>query len=293
MDFNAVLDVVVGLVLMYLLLSLICTIINEFIASAFKLRAGNLRKGLENLIDDPNLRAAFYNAPLIKSAERISGPKGPSYLPSRTFALSILDMLKKENKVEKFDSVQDALAAINELPQSDVKDALLSLAQNSAETVDDFRDSVSTWFDDTMDRAAGIYKRRLQLISIVISLFIAIAVNADSINVTKTLWVDNALRAQIAQSAAQIVSDAQDVDELMDIEQLQADLRPLPIGWDVAGPAFATDWYKSFAGWLFKIVGLLITGLAVSLGAPFWFDLLSKITKIRGSGGVPKKGEKQ
>ncbi len=38
-------------------------------------------------------------------------------------------------------------------------------------------------------------------------------------------------------------------------------------------------------GWL----GYFITALAISLGAPFWFDLLSKLVKLRGSGDDPDK----
>ena len=39
---------------------------------------------------------------------------------------------------------------------------------------------------------------------------------------------------------------------------------------------------KKFAGWF-------MTGLALSLGAPFWFDLLSKFVNIRGAGVKPER----
>ena len=41
------------------------------------------------------------------------------------------------------------------------------------------------------------------------------------------------------------------------------------------------------AGLLAKLLGLILTVLAVSPGAPFWFDLLSKLANVRGSGAVP------
>jgi hypothetical protein len=41
----------------------------------------------------------------------------------------------------------------------------------------------------------------------------------------------------------------------------------------------------STVGWL---VGVLLTGLALSFGAPFWFDALSKLSRLRITGRRPK-----
>ena len=45
-----------------------------------------------------------------------------------------------------------------------------------------------------------------------------------------------------------------------------------------------------YSGWLFKLGGLLATGLAAAQGAPFWFDILKKIVNIRTSGVNPFAG---
>jgi hypothetical protein len=39
--------------------------------------------------------------------------------------------------------------------------------------------------------------------------------------------------------------------------------------------------------WLEKIMGLLMTGLAATQGAPFWFDILGKLVNVRGTGANP------
>ena len=36
-------------------------------------------------------------------------------------------------------------------------------------------------------------------------------------------------------------------------------------------------------------MGWLMTAFAVTLGAPFWFDLLGKIVALRAAGNPPKK----
>ena len=291
MSVNAILDITIGLVLMYMLLSLICTIINEFIASVTKLRASNLQRSIHQLIDDPNLRTALEKAPLIVAVNSVSGGKGPSYLPARTFALALLDALKQDRGVAKLESVKDVIRAIEKLPKSNVKGALLCLSEGALEDVEDFQRKLATWFDDMMDRAAGVYKRKLQYRSLLVGLFLAVAVNADTISVSQTLWTDGTLRAQLAQVAERFVEKTEYVEDLRDLAVIQFELRPFPIGWDFAAPTSRSEWYVSFGGILVKILGLLLTAAAVSLGAPFWFDVLSKFTKIRSSGAVPKREE--
>ena len=80
------------------------------------------------------------------------------------------------------------------------------------------------------------------------------------------------------------------------IRDYAGDLRPLPIGWSDFGTKFSELWSKLVSGAIAfmafiiasKIVGWLMTAAAISLGAPFWFDLLSMFMKIRGTGDKPK-----
>ncbi len=59
----------------------------------------------------------------------------------------------------------------------------------------------------------------------------------------------------------------------------------LPIGWDRNNPKLVpplSSW-EDIGGWLLKIFGWLITAVAISLGAPFWFDLLNKFMVVRST----------
>jgi hypothetical protein len=54
-----------------------------------------------------------------------------------------------------------------------------------------------------------------------------------------------------------------------------------------------SGWLTSCIGEFFHklgtgIIGILLTALAVSFGAPFWFDLLTTLVKLRGGGGGPR-----
>ncbi len=69
MNFGTIVDTAIGLVLVYLILSLFCTTINEFVASLLRLRASTLRQAMDKLIDDDTLKGLFYDHGLIDTAK--------------------------------------------------------------------------------------------------------------------------------------------------------------------------------------------------------------------------------
>jgi hypothetical protein len=141
-----------------------------------------------------------------------------------------------------------------------------------------------------MERVSGWYKRYTRLVLFVIGIVLVIAVNADTVNVATFLWRDPQLRAAVANEATSIAKSPDGLtstngqEELAKIEQLK-----LPLGW--TANASATDPQGlpgTFPGWLYKVIGLLLTAVALTFGAPFWFDLLKKFVGIRSSGTEPK-----
>jgi hypothetical protein len=280
---NAVIDIVIGLVLTYLILSLICTIANEFIASLTALRAKTLRSGVEHLIDDDGLRKLFFDHGLIASAKTNGRTRDPSYLSGRSVALALLDSLDTGKPVP---AVTDLVDAIGKLPDSNVKDALVTAATEAQGDIDKLRSGIAAWFDDSMDRVAGVYKRYMQWITFAVGLALAVLLNVDTVTLAKSLWLDSALRGQ-AVELAQTVAKSQDDIAQATLVTLQQDLRPLPVGWDQAKGRPDADWYHSPMAIFAKLIGWLITALAISLGAPFWFDLLSRFVSLRTTGNKP------
>ena len=60
------------------------------------------------------------------------------------------------------------------------------------------------WFNDTMDRTNGWYKRKLQLILFWLGFIIAVAFNVDSIKMAQQLSHDKDVRTQLVQMAIQV-----------------------------------------------------------------------------------------
>ena len=95
----AILEVATGLTLLHLLLSLVCTVVNEWIAQLLSLRARNLEAGIQRLLEDPDLSGSagrLYEHPLLRSVCR-AGEK-PAYLPASIFARALVDVLDPKAK---------------------------------------------------------------------------------------------------------------------------------------------------------------------------------------------------
>lgn len=297
MGTNAAIDVAIGIVLMYTVLSVLCTVINELIATCLSWRANSLAVGLRQILDDPTLCTDFYDHGLIVSARNASGKEGrgasgrhPSYLSGKSFAQALLGSLDPTKPVMSFGEIE---TAVKLLPDSNIRDVLLAHLVEANNDVTQLRDGIATWFDDVMDRLGGVYKRKLKYLSFAVGLLLAVGLNADTLAVGRALWHDGAVREQMARLAENQVASAAPTgttatsDFAFDhIRSAETALRPLPIGWD-----FSATQDIGVLNASLKLFGLLLTALGLTLGAPFWFDLLSKFVRIRGTGDKPARSD--
>ena len=299
MDVNAALEVIIGLAAMYLLLALICTILNEMMASFRNLRAKSLQEGLKTLLNDPKIAGLaqdVLSTPILRKVFETAGKDGPSYIASRQFASGLLEYIGTGKLPVGATSVTpaDITAAINALPDSDFKSQLSSFALETAGDIERLRTRVSEWYDDFMDRWSGNYKRNAQAWSLALAIVLVLLLNADTFTVAQRLWADPSLRAEAVAIGESLAAD--DVAKLNDktYTDIKAQLRTFPLGWDFRqfGPPRAPGEPCSFwqaAGWaILKLGGLAVSALAVALGAPFWFDVLNRVNAIRGAGKKPQ-----
>lgn len=199
---------------------------------------------------------------------------------------------------------QEVLAKFesNNLPL-ELKESLMLLAQRaqikaqSAEQgFNQLQKEVEVWFDRSMDRASGVYRRNAKGIAILLGFLVASATNADTLHIVSRLSKDTALRSVITETANQVAPTSaetvnQDVTTVRNAVNSALNELPLPIGWgevNVAqqreeGVAWRIPLLSRFSI-LHRIVGWLISGVALSMGSSFWFDLLSKVVRVRNSG---------
>jgi hypothetical protein len=317
-----VLDVVIGLVFIYLLYSLLATIIQEFIATYLGLRAKMLMKGISRMLDDDvnakGISDAFYGHPLIKYLGENKSYSKPAYLSAKNFSKVLIDLLRGEN-VQPGQSynplIQQALITgktiwgVSSEISPQTLSYLRSLWADAQGDVEKFSSLLEQWFDDTMERASGWFKRKTQFILFFVGLALAIIFNIDTISIAGKLSNDPKLAAQLADNASVYMQNNKEIliqqfatpnssvntnnkvykDQLDSIITKSNNLmntandlvkgnikdsnKLLGLGWG--------NKPNNFHWW--SILGWLITALAISLGAPFWFDLLNKLMQLRTS----------
>lgn len=370
---STMLEIAISLFFIYLLLSLICSAVNEWLAGVLGLRAKTLREGIANLLDDPDseaLAAEFYKHPLIAGLSRGRGKKRlPSYIPSSTFVRALLDITELNNepvdatdpneepesqhrlialykhvqaKLSQSESVGNSfeLALLNVVEEAGLDQTKLEQAattlknmtaarlaltdsvsnaaakgvenqlakemletvqgldqilskgeEEAAATLASIQTGLESYFDDAMDRVSGWYKRRTQAIIIVLALAVSGFLNVDSVAITQNLAANGALRATIVAAAGEAVQNGDgtlgnSLDEALKVKDELAELG-LPIGWQTADIPDKDESDENISWSLFllsKVLGLIVTAVAVSLGAPFWFDLLNKLVNLRMAG---------
>jgi hypothetical protein len=281
---SGILDVAIGIIFLYLLLSLICSSLTEGIARILALRSSNLL----NAPEDDKVIDKLYNHPLIKGLyrqgwfDKLTSRAGkPSYIPARTFASALLDILAPPNangRSKTFDEVRDA---VNQITDADLKKVLLLSLNNANGELDKVRQNIENCFNDAMERVYGWYKRKTQIIILAVALVISIALNADTLTVANSLWNDTALRESLV-AVAQRATEQSLSKDIGEIKQQLAQLQ-FPLGWQ--------SFPSTLPEWLAKAFGLLFTAAALALGAPFWFDVLNKAIRIRSTGESPSTHE--
>src|SRR5271155_1019885 len=252
---SVILDVAIGMAYIYLLLSLVASVINEALASLVQSRAANLQRGLRSLLSGDSIESGalslvdnIYNHGLVRGLYQdpakdyggavrslwsgfrlklqswvgIAPPKPidgvsdqlllPSYIPARTFALAMIDILNKDkfNGKTPIENIEDFLSSHHQqFEKNKAVEALLTLlidakndAQKDYQKLQQLQTNLENWYNDAMDRVSGWYKRYTQNVLMIIGLVLAIAFNVNSVRIAQTLWTDRDARQGMVDAAS-------------------------------------------------------------------------------------------
>jgi hypothetical protein len=359
---STILEVAIGVLFVYLLLSLLCSALGELIESFVRFRSRDLKKGIKNLLHRQDLVKDFFNHPLIKPLG-----ENPSYIPARTFSLALWNLATTEAAAGKegaagltqdMDTIRRLIASLDDGKYKAVKISLLILIDQAGNDIEKAQANIEEWYNGAMDRVSGWYKRRVQWILIGIGLLAAASLNIDTINLARVFWYNETLRGSVAaaaenyfraeptpipaptpvaqgsQGAITVASKPAPVSSsspaptpvsetaapqqpggaqspLRKISEIRGEINRLglPIGW-ASAPAITDRRYEGLKeaelaeqyrqdleayrvdprrlpqdlnDWFLKVLGIFLTALAVSQGAPFWFDLLNRFVTIRST----------
>jgi hypothetical protein len=306
-------EVLIGLVMVYLIFSTIASALVEVVEMLFQNRGKFLEQGIEEILvavtgkRDTDDMKTFYESPFISSLFRDSYKAGaaslPSYIPAERFADAVLQLARDQ---------QGTFAQfVTRMEQA--------IGTDVATNVDQVKAQCMRYFNESMERVSGWYQRYARWWLLALGFCIAAAGNVDTLQIMHTLSQDDSLREQVVEdatlqartAAANDTAGTADGRRAKIEEQLQlvASLG-LPIGWSAsemcrvfghACPEAGTDgdgddtpptnFLVGVPFWS-KVFGVLLTTFALSFGAPFWFDLLNQLVNVRSS-LKPKPAESQ
>jgi hypothetical protein len=317
---SAVLEVAIGIVFVYSLVSLLCTAIREGIEAWFKTRAAYLEHAIRELLHDregTNLASHLYRHPLIYSLfsgeySRLgkdgkprpsplrppllaAGGDLPSYIPARNFALALMDIVANGPSTDAVDGGESApvlsidrlhkkVPSLNNAP---VERAVLTAIDSAQGDLKRVQGTLEAWFDSAMDRTSGWYKRSTHWVLFWIGLALAVALNINTLAIADYLYRNDAARAAGVAAAQRAATNPVAGTEMYERIRTDLDKMGLPIGWSNGwGVPRTREAHQPILLWndcIAPVLGWILTAFAATLGAPFWFDLLNKSMVIRAT----------
>lgn len=316
----SILDLIAGITFIFFLLAIINNSLFELLATAAKWRANNLKKWLETIIigkiNDQSALDSFVNHPALSALS--SKNKSTTYIASKDFAIVLIDLVCHEHDETTSDTlgnIKHAIDKTNIIPVELKRTLLYFIGKTEAAKatdqtiaeIDHFQKQIEGWFDGMMERISGKFKRKAFTVTFIFSILITLALNIDTITMANYLYSDPGARQQLAAATYSKVSDSatlvlvdkirdngkiEDQSTRMSLDSLKNEIKiqkelidksigtmnaNIPMGWNEAERRALLENPVKKAG------GLIITILAMCLGAPFWFDVLGKIANLRSS----------
>ena len=259
---SRILEVAIGIIFVFLLVSMICSAIREGIESWVKARAAFLEQGIRELLHDRHavgIARSVYTHPLIyglyldeyrprAASQPLSalarGGNLPSYIPARSFALALLDIAARgagqhgtaSNPATPELSLALARANVLNIENGAVQRVLIGAIDTAHGDLEEAIANISSWYDSAMDRVSGAYKRATQKLLLGIGLTVAVVLNVNTIAIAHHLFRDDVERATLVARAEAAAHDSSFVSGSGEAQYARAraalDSLRLPIGWD-------------------------------------------------------------
>jgi hypothetical protein len=314
------LDVLIGISLVMLIVSMVVTLLTQFVTTAINSHGRNLKIGLQNLIShlDSTLTApiagqiaeAVLTHPLIGSAAifRRTGTRlgtvihrdeltrilmelasSSSWVTLEPAAKSALQAALKANGIDDVDITLDNVRSIA-LSLEESQPALASNARTdmailqAAQTK--FVGKINGWFDQTIDRVSERFTTSARAITFACALIVALAVQLDAIHLLNTLWINDSLTQGLVAEAENFEkhSPAPNQDQIKADQQVFQNLSALATEGLIVipweTPANQPTPQES-RPFATKVPGILLSTFLLSLGAPFWYSSLKTLLQMR------------
>lgn len=285
------LDSVIAFVAILLGVSLVITVLVQSISGLFNLRGLALVKGLKELLEQAELgtKDAKALADKILCHPMISD----SILPKQWTFFARASAIRKDELTRMLTSASAfGLVLTTEADKAKAK-AKFEHAKQVAED----------WFDGKMDRASQVFAQSSRIVTIVVSFVVAFALHLDASALLSRVSSNTELRGKLVASVDGLQKKAEEIqkreeektplalgDAVAEAKALQGDLASSGLDFlpkfgknaDLPnGIHTACDYLNGTSEGFWHLLGILAGGAFLSLGAPFWFNILKQLTNLR------------
>jgi hypothetical protein len=329
----AIVDLLLGLVFIFFILSIISSAVVEIIMTKMGYRSKILTKWLLNIFDKEILQPDGKKTKLgmaiadhcLTTALATPG-EATSFMDAKNFVSALIEKITFDPNqpdkppVKNLDELLKAIEtskALNgtSLLSTELRRTIIMLGNeakllapdeiltpnrdlppNAKNAFQVFREKLEGWFDSSMDRIAGKLKKKYaRPITFWVGLVVTVGLNADAVAISRYLYDHKEETKAFADGVERVatrVNAAKDTAAEARLQIAQEGLKEiapagLPLGWETE----LVQMKKDKGGWWSVVkrhgLGWLATVMAIMLGAPFWFDLINKISNIRGAGSKP------
>lgn len=305
MSVSTILEIGLGLILIYYVLGLMVSAVTSWITKGFEIRANQLEKYLADLMQDEDKLSEVLQNPLITVLKPIGlvpilgffTGKTTEYktgkIPAATFIHSFFGQaLTTDMTLEQIKTT--VTAATESLPpesklKKDLDELVIKAEASIAETgakAAQLRTDINSWFDQTMVRGGATFTAQARRIVIALGLVVTLLTGVDSIDIAQQLWNQPNLRAVAAAKAVEVAAG----------DELEEDIGVLVTTLEELQLEYHNDWWNTRNttdapnALILKILGLGITWIAVAQGSSFWYDVMKKVTSVTKSAAPPPTG---
>jgi hypothetical protein len=314
-------DILLGLSVVMLMVSLVVTVLTQIITNFMQTRGKNLLDGIASLLtqihrDLPStvsldIAKAILTHPLIKSADsrygttihreeltalilELAAGEGIHQLkaPARDELCKLLKANGIDNPVQTMSNVR-SLVLMLEQAHPELSNHERYAQAFLKEASSNFLAKMNGWFDSNMDRVADRFTNSARIITFFASLAVALALQLDTAALVSRLSADPALRQALVEQAvkasaapppAAAPAPAENAPAVPSLSpQDRQNLLTLS-SFDVVDiPSTLSDWTNRWSrdNWALKLLGIFLTAMLLSLGAPFWYNALKNLIRLR------------
>jgi hypothetical protein len=316
------LDIVIGLCLIYTLLSLLASELTEFVVTVLRWRTRSLKRGIMTLLGE-SLEPSHHSKPFkdtITSKLYCSSNMAAitqyfnqrhllitrSDIPAKLFAEALLDVLQSlpitnnpasretvsEVTLTKLLSIVESSPEVSPQLRANLK-RLINRTQiiepDPKQQIAQLKHEIALWFKHGMQAAFIVYRHNFKTFSLLVSFVLAVIINADSLYAIRRISENTATRAIVVQNATQIEGCQDNLNSPQCVERVSVlmESSTLPIGWH---PTNRQKQFSQFSkGNLLRAIGgWLLTGIAISMGSRFWLQLLNRLVHFGGGNTKPR-----